>query len=134
MKWIKFTIAMKLWIWKNWTFRKYNYSNRDDRWQVIEEFYWWLNYETQTNKITVPKWFISNFGTVPWILWLFINKYKISFLLHDFLYTKKYNLFERKECDIILLEALAVEWVGIFERTIIYLWVRLFGFNYYYKD
>jgi len=133
MKGIKFTTAVVLWLWNNWTFRKYNYSDRNGKWEVIEEFFWWLDYNSQTNKIIVPKWFKTNFWNIPWILQLFFDKYRISYILHDFLYTKKYKLFERKECDLILLEALKVELVGKFERSIIYLWVRLFGFNYYYK-
>lgn len=134
MKGIKFTTAVVLWLWNNWTFRKYNYSDKDDRWEVIEEFFWRIDYNTQTNKIIVPKWFITNFWSIPGPVGLFINKYRISFILHDFLYTKKYNLFERKECDLILLEALTVEWVSKFERSIIYLGVRLFWGKFYNTD
>ena len=122
---MKFTIAMK----KNWLLKK---LPRTDLFEVREEFSWWVDYDNKLNNIMVPKWFKTNFWSIPRTLRVFFSPTKyISYILHDWLY---YNsiFFTRKEADKILLEALNVEWASKIEKFFIYSGVRIFGW-YFYK-
>lgn len=101
------------------------------------EFFWLVDYDHEfSEKIIVPKNFVTDFGSIPRFLWIFFDKTRfVSYILHDFLYSKKYcwNL-NRKESDKILKEALKVEWMGFFKRNLVYFWVRLFGKKFFRKS
>ena len=113
--------------------------------EVREPFYWFVNYDTKKEIITVPVWFKSNFWSIPIILRMFFNPTKyIAYILHDYLYSKEWAIYEtkhtwyeiyytRKEADQILLATLHLEGAGFIERTLIYLWVRIWGWTSYKK-
>ena len=71
---------------KNWLVQKIPWTNN---WVVQEEFIWYLNYETKLSYIIIPKWFKSNFWSVPRLLrWIVSPTEFIWFVSHDFLYSK----------------------------------------------
>lgn len=130
---MKFTKAVTLK--QNWLLKKIPNS---DLFEVKEAFFWHIDYNDKKEYIIINEWVVTNFGSIPRILRLFFNPVKyISYLLHDYWYLKNakiYNSantkpreFTRKEADMILLEALNVEWAWTFEKFFIYFWVRIFG-------
>lgn len=103
-------------------------------WIVDREFEWWINYNTQIEKVIVESWFRTNLGSIPRFFWLFFNPTEyISYCLHDKLYTDHYVehingtewAITRKEADNILYEALLVEWCGKLKALCIYFGVRI---------
>ena len=137
----KFTKAIELH--KNWSLIKISWTKK---WKIKSPFIWFINYEKQDWYIEIEKWFETDMGSIPRFLWLFFNPTKyISFILHDKCYKSPFikkndwisymsKMITRKECDLILLEALKAEWANIIERYCIYIWVRLFGSLFYKKD
>ena len=120
----EFTEAISLW--HNWLLQKIPWTKN---FIVHEEFIWYINYLNKTGKIIVPYGFLTDFGSIPRWLWIFFDRTKyIAFILHDFLYSKECKLdLTRKEKDLILLEALHIEWASFIEKGLIYLWARFWG-------
>lgn len=117
---MKFTKAIKTL--KNWHLMKKSGTNK---WIIVEPFVWFLDYDNRSWKITIPLGFETDFWSIPQLLWFFFNPTKfVSYILHDYLYSNPWTL-TRKECDIILIEALKVEWMWWFKRLLIYFWVRI---------
>lgn len=114
-------------------------------WLVKNEFFWIVDYENMQNSeiIIVPKNFVTDFWSIPQFLWWFYNPTRyVAYILHDFLYSKRYTSplapllnqrGERKSADLILKEALKVEWMGILKRNLVYLAIRVFGWKFYKK-
>jgi len=129
---MKFTKAVTLK--QNWLLKKLPNS---DLFEVREEFIYYLDYSTKKEYVVIPRWFRTNFGSIPRLLRFFFNPVQyISYLLHDYWYSKNAFIcvwdfrardFTRKEADMILLEALNVEWAWTIEKFCIYIWVRIFG-------
>jgi len=136
---MKYTDAIELW--NNWLLRKIPNSNY---WVVMEEFYWYIDYENKIEKVVVPKWFKTNFGSIPKPLRIFFNPTDyIWYILHDYLYSPKWEIsyyettvytksYTRKDADLILLETLQLEWANVIEKFSIYYWVRI-GWILFYK-
>lgn len=133
---MKFTEAeRKINLEKNWLLQKISNTNN---FITKSEFFWIIDYKNKetSEKIIVPKNFITDFGSIPRFLWWFFDKTRfVSYILHDFLYSKKYywNL-NRKESDKILKEALKVEWMGFFKRNLVYFGVRIFWKKFFRKS
>jgi len=122
----------------NWLLRK---TPNSKYWEVAESFNWYINYDKKNESVFIRKWFITDFWSIPRILWIIFDKSKyISYILHDYLYSKKWIIedidhyekhltipYTRKQADMILLEALHIEWCWVIERGLIYLWVRIWG-------
>jgi len=137
---MKFTQAV---LHKNWLLKKIPRSNK---WKVETEFVWFIDYNTKKEYVEIHKWFKTDFGSIPKLLQnIFSPTEYISYILHDYLYSKNWCVKEkvydweihlnytRKFADFILIEALKVEWASKIERLFIYLWVRLFWWKYYKK-
>jgi len=119
---MKFTKAIKTL--KNWHLMKKSWTNK---WIIVEPFVWFLDYDNRSWKIIIPLGFVTDFWSIPQLLWFFFNPTKfVSYILHDYLYSNPW-LLTRKECDIILIEALKIEWMWWFKRMLIYFWVRVWG-------
>ena len=128
---MKFTRARTILL-KNWLLRKIPWTKY---WEVIQEFVWYLNYENKVRKIIVPKWFKTDFGSIPIPMRMFFNPTKyLAYILHDFLYDIEWKIISdlsdnkqhnRLEADYILFEALEVEWMNTIWNVIIFIWVRL---------
>lgn len=116
---MKFTLAMQ----HNWLLRK---IPNTDLFSVWESFIWYMDYESKTDRIVVKKWFKTNFWSIPRLLRIFFNPTRyVSYILHDRGYSKLNKKYSRKEIDLMLLEALYVEWASFIERFSIYYWLRV---------
>jgi len=86
---------------------------------------------------TVPKGFISDFASIPQILWPVFNpnEFKVipPAILHDFMYACP-NDVSRAEADSIFYSALIDNLVSPVKAYVYYIAVRLFGWKYYNKD
>ena len=132
---MKFTQASKTWL-----LRKVSYN----KWEIAQEFVWYLDYEDKRVYVIIPQWFITDFWNIPRILQSFLNPTKfLAYVLHDWLYSEGiYIMFQddfethsivptRLQADKILRDALAVEKAWFIERNIIYYWVRIWWFFNY---
>lgn len=71
---------------KNWLLQKIPWSNY---WIVKEEFIWFINYETKLSFVIIPKWFKTNFWSIPKIIQNIFSPTKyLAYVLHDYLYSK----------------------------------------------
>ena len=95
------------------------------KWKLLSPF----EYDRSNGEvITVPKDFITDFGSKPQITWLFVgsptDEAGYAYIIHDF-------LCEQPDCpvskaDKIFLECMTVLEVPLWKRTIMYWSVRLF--------
>jgi len=97
-------------------------------WEVTEGF----RYETVIDNleciITVPKGFLTDFGSIPRAFWMVLppwGRYGKACVVHDWLYSAK--VCSRGEADRVFLEAMKELGVSHRTRTIIYSAVRMFG-------
>ena len=128
---MKYTKAVL--ILENWYLLKKSWTND---WLVMKPFVWFLDYENRTWKIQVPLGFRTDFGSIPQCFWWIYNPTRyLAYILHDFLYSKKYYWkLSRKEADVILYQALKVEWMWFLKRCIIYFAVRIFWRKFFRKN
>lgn len=108
------------------------------QWELVEEFFFYFDAENRSSGITVPKKFITDFASVPKILWSILpptGRYTKAALLHDYLYSNYCKVdLSRKECDKMFLKAMQILGVKKSTRTTFYYAVRLFGKKYFKKD
>ena len=102
----------------------------------MQEFIWYLDYELKDEKIIVPKWFITDFGSIPLPLRLIFNPTKyVAYILHDYLYSEEWDIvtlywnkeYDRMDADNILADALQVEWMWTIWTATIFTWVWIGG-------
>ncbi len=121
---------------------KVNWTKKD--FMVMEEFVRYLNFNNKNIYILVPKWFITDFGSIPRFMQaIFSPTHYIWYILHDFLYSKKSKILIENECEIIrptrlhsdniFKEAIQVEGAWKIKSWIIWSAVRLFWFLYFKK-
>jgi len=99
------------------------------RWVLRSDFYYNVGSKDSGDRITVKKGFITDFTSVPRLLWAVYpkwGKYGNSAIIHDWLYWDQSR--PRKEADSIFLEGMVVLGVGRFTRWSIYKSVSRFGF------
>lgn len=108
------------------------------KWELFEEFYFYFNEEDKELGVTVPTGFITDFASVPRILWAIIaptGRHTKAAVLHDYLYSTSSTLnFTRKHCDKLFLEAMKILGVKKWKRVLMYRGVRLFGGKYYKQN
>lgn len=120
---------------KNWSVEKIGGTSL---WRVVTPFLWYIDYEDKEWWVVIAeKDFVFNYWSIPRIFRIFFDPTRYnSYCLHDAMYTDKrmyhigndeYTPMTRKEADKILLEWIRYEWAWFFERLLIYLGVRLFG-------
>jgi len=137
---------------KNWTLKEVKHW----LWEIQQEFIWYIDFKTKNEYVIIPKWFATNLGSIPHILRSFIDYTRLSYILHDFLYSRNgkiivydinkikwwyallsiwwprdYLIPTRRQADKILRDALITEWMSKYKAIIVYIWVRLFGFLYF---
>ena len=98
------------------------------RWELLEEFDYYLGSLDSGLYIRVPKGFITDFASVPRIFWAILppwDKYGKAAVLHDYLYHSR--KFIRILCDVIFYEAMVVLGVSRWKRWLLYLGVRIGG-------
>lgn len=98
------------------------------KWELLEEFSYYLGDLDSGMYITVPRGFVTDFASVPRIFWIILppwGKYGKAAVLHDYLYQQ--GKFIRLLCDSIFFEAMTVLGVPRWQKWLIYLGVRLGG-------
>ncbi len=129
---MKISKAVKLH--KNGTLLKKSWTKY---WIVQEEFTWKIDNCDDTGEyISVPKWFKTDFWSIPMIFHIFFSPTKyLSYILHDYWYSKgilhhknttKTTSMTRKQVDRQLLLCLKYEWMSFIGRWLIYISVRVF--------
>ena len=101
-------------------------------WEIQESFVYYTN---SGDLIEVPVGFITDFASVPKILWNIFpptGKYTKAAVIHDYLTTLKGRLpngkiYSKKEVDAIFLEAMTVLKVSRVTRYMVWKAVSLFG-------
>lgn len=98
----------------------------------INHKYWMVMQEIQIGNYSVPKGFITDFASIPRVLWSLLppwNDYGRASILHDYHYCS--GTASRKEADNNMLEIMKEDKVGVIRRNLIYISVRLFGHTSY---
>lgn len=108
--------------------------NWSDYWITTEDFHF-IN--IKGDKETIPKWFITDFGSYPRLVWIFYTPLNLTYLkanlIHDYRYSNKYKWdMTREQIDNEFLENYRNYWT-IFP-IISWLRVRLFWASHYKKD
>ena len=134
---MKFTKAIELK--NNWLLKKIN----NKWWKIEDQFIWYIDYQDKEECVIVPEWFITNFWSIPKILRGFLDFTSLWYILHDYLYAKEWKLLltdseiqvpiTRSYADMVLRDALKVEWIWFIKRWLVWIWVRLFWFLFYKK-
>jgi hypothetical protein len=113
-------------------------SYNETKWQLTEAFKFYFEENNQKTDIIVPKDFITDFASVPRVLWSILpptGRYTKAAVLHDYLYSNSSKLdFNRKQCDEMFLQAMEILGVKKWVRNTIYRAVRIFGKNYFKKS
>lgn len=95
---------------------------------LLEDIAYHVGGLQSTDKIVVPKGFVTDGGSVPRPLWGIVSpwgKASKPYILHDWLYHTQDRT--RLVSDAILLEAMEVVGVNGFQRFLIYSGVRIGG-------
>jgi hypothetical protein len=82
--------------------------------------------------VTVPVGFVTDFASVPRILWWAIppwGPYSRAAVVHDYAY--RFGSMPRAAADLNFLRMMSACGVGFATRTALYVGVRLFGGAYY---
>ncbi len=100
----------------------------DIRWELLEEFEYYLGEEGGGMSIKVPRGFVTDLCSAPSCLWSILppwGRYGKAAVLHDFLYRdQKLN---RIICDAIFFEAMTVLEVKPWRKWFLYISVRVVG-------
>lgn len=97
-------------------------------WVLRDEFGYDVGAEGSGDTIDVPVGFLTDFASIPRILWWLFPKwgrYGNAAVIHDFCYWEQRR--SRRRSDEIFLEAMGVLRVERLTRTILFWAVRLFG-------
>lgn len=97
--------------------------------KLLAEF----KYDTSIATITVPAGFVTDFASVPKVLWNLLpptGPYGKAAVIHDYLY-RSYGFSSKIVADAIFLEAMKALGVGRCKRNVMYLAVHLFGGHSY---
>jgi hypothetical protein len=112
--------------------------NDGRRWKLLEEFDYYLCDTPDGAVIHVPQGYVTDFASIPQIFWNILPPWGVygkAAVIHDYLYgiqgnyanKPKPQIFTRKECDLIFLDAMKVLGVNWLTRRIMYSAVRTFG-------
>lgn len=97
-------------------------------WVIVSDFSFYVGEEEDNNIIHVAKGFVTDFASVPRMLWWALPKWGVygkAAVLHDWLYWEQSQT--RTQADDIMLEAMNVLNVSIIKKRLIYRAVRTFG-------
>lgn len=97
-------------------------------WRLLSPFVYHVGAYPSKEKIFIPVGFITDFASVPRLLWSIIppwGTYGKPSIVHDYLLTQ--TKYTRKRADEIFLEGMEVLGVPRWKRTIMFVSVRLWG-------
>jgi hypothetical protein len=87
-----------------------------------------LRYETKTSLFVVPRGFVTNYATVPRLLWSIfppMGRYSNAAVIHDWLYKEKIG--SRFMADCVFRDAMWELKVSWWKRVLMFYAVRVFG-------
>lgn len=106
-------------------------------WRLVEAFDYHVGEETSAEVIEVPSGFVTDFASVPRILWSILpptGKYGKAAVVHDFLYemggiplVNSGKSYDKATSDLIFRDAMKVLGVGLIRRNLMYAAVVKFG-------
>lgn len=104
-------------------------------WLVLEDFYYDTDVGIPNPRIVVPAGFVTDFASIPRAAWPIVGgpaegKYRKIATVHDRLYRAK-GLATRAQADAVFLEGMKVSGCPWWQRTTLYLAVRLGGGSSY---
>lgn len=105
------------------------------RWVLISDFSYDADHEGSGRTISVNKGFITDFASVPRVLWWVFpkwGKYGNAAVIHDWLYWQQ--MMTRRTSDDIFLEAMGVLNTPKVKRWALYRAVRVFGWIAWRKN
>ncbi len=105
-------------------------------WVVLDDFKYHVGTENSGDCVIASKGFATDFASVPRVFWWIIprwGKYGNAAVIHDWLYWEQVKR-DRKEADLILLEAMGVLGVSKWKKTLIYHAVRWFGWIAWFRN
>lgn len=131
-------INMKIKILINWDLKKIIWTKY---FIVSSDFLFLLIIYWKKYHIRVPKWFITDFGSIPPIFFFFDKSRYISYILHDFLYSLIWQTisinwileYDKNIADEILVAWLKAEWMIESGQVLVLLWVSIWWKPYYKK-
>lgn len=98
-----------------------------DIWKTLRKISYYTN--DKNTLYTIPSGFHTDFASIPRILWTIVGhpagKYAQAAVLHDYLY--KIGALDRKQADLLFLEAMEVLKVRYSQRYALYWGVRIGG-------
>lgn len=102
-------------------------------WVVLEDFYYDTDVELPDRRIGVSAHFMTDFASIPRIVWPIIGgpadgKYRKIAVVHDQLYRTD-GLSTRAQADAVFLEGMKFSGCAWWQRTAMYLAVRLNGWR-----
>ena len=102
---------------------------------LLQAFHYHVGSLESEEIITVPKGFISDGATIPRFLWPVIghpmDHYAQAAFLHDYICRELRDRYNRKEGEVIMLEAMKVLGIPFWKRRIMYRGLRMFGWFLY---
>lgn len=101
-------------------------------WRLDKPFY----YISGDISVVVPKDFTTDFASIPRAVWHIVGapatgKHRYAAVVHDWLYATE--LYDRKRCDDIFLQAMKDSDVAYWRRNAMYYAVRWFGWRVWQK-
>ena len=103
-------------------------KNKENWWVLRKEFCYYVGFEGSDDIITVPPGFVTNFASVPKILWGIFppyGEYGSASVVHDYLYFTHQRT--KEESDYIFYEAMIVLGVKKNRAKFYYNTVKMFG-------
>lgn len=99
------------------------------RWRLFRSFSYHRGSRYSKDIITVPTGFITDFASIPWVLWSWLpswGKYGKAAVIHDYIYQT--HCKTREEADKIFYEAMLVGGTKKWKAGLMYYGVRIGGF------
>jgi len=93
-----------------------------------------FRYHSRYGTIRVPALFLTDGASIPKVFHNIMGPFGSYFhaaVIHDYLYSKNNELFNREEADQIFLEAMIDSGVPWITRSIVYRAVRLAGWRFF---
>lgn len=110
-----------------------------EKWELMESFRFYYEHKQKIKfDIVVPKGFITDFASTPTFLYSIfppVGIYNKAAIMHDYLYDKycAYQNISRRKADLFFLQAMKVLKVPLVKRLLMYIAVRIGGYNRFRK-
>ncbi len=99
-------------------------------WKLMRDFPLHIRVGVKVQSVVVPKGFVTDFASVPWIFRLVFpatGKYGAATLVHDYMTMTRETPFTRKEADQIFYDLMRQHGVKSWKAKLMYGAVRLYA-------